>query len=105
MKQIWRTAGEAFCLNINVTGLPTLAAFSFKSPNASALNTQFTIEMLKRGFLAFRQFKPSLAHHSADLESYKVAVDEVFAALAADPTVSQLDTPVHHAGFQRLTRE
>ena len=71
----------------------------------NALNTQFTIEMLKRGFLAFRQFKPSLAHHSADLESYKVAVDEVFAVLAADPTVSQLDTPVHHAGFQRLTRE
>ena len=105
VKQIWRTAGEAFGLDINVTGLPTLAAFSFKSPNASALNTQFTIEMLKRGFLAFRQFRPSLAHHAADLDSYKVAVDEVFALLAADPTVSQLDTPVHHAGFQRLTRE
>ncbi|MEY4967456.1 MAG: hypothetical protein RIQ73_155 [Actinomycetota bacterium] len=93
MKQIWRTAGEALGLDINVTGLPTLAAFSFKSASASALNTQFTIEILKRSFLAFRQFKPSLAHHSVELECYKAAVDEVFALLAADPSASQLDFP------------
>lgn len=105
VKQIWRTAGEARGLEINVTGLPTLAAFSFKSSNATALNTRFTIEMLKRGFLAFRQFKPSLAHHSTDLDKYQDAVDEVFGLLAADPAASQLDTPVHHSGFQRLTKE
>jgi len=105
VKQIWRTAGEANNLEINVTGLPSLAAFAFKSPNAVALNTCFTIEMIKRGFLGFRQFKPSLAHQATDLDLYQNAVDEVFSVLAADPTASQLDSPVHHSGFQRLTKE
>lgn len=105
VKQIWRTAGEGHGLGVNVTGLPSLAAFAFKSPNAAALNTRFTIEMLKRGFLGFRQFKPSLAHQAADLDLYQNAVDEVFGVLAADPTASQLDSPVHHSGFQRLTKE
>ena len=105
VKQIWRTAGEANNMEINVTGLPTLAAFAFKSPSAAALNTRFTIEMLKRGFLGFRQFKPSLAHQAAELDQYRGAVDEVFGLLAADPRASQLDSPVHHSGFQRLTKE
>jgi glutamate-1-semialdehyde aminotransferase len=105
VKQIWRNAGEANNLEINVTGLPSLAAFAFKSPNVAALNTFFTVEMLKRGFLGFRQFKPSLAHQSTDLDQYQLAVAEVFALLAADPEASQLETPVHHSGFQRLTKE
>lgn len=105
VKQIWRSAGEAHGLGINVTGLPSLAAFAFKSSNAAALNTRFTIEMLKRGFLGFRQFKSSLAHQAAELGQYQNAVNEVFGLLAADPAASQLDTPVHHSGFQRLTKE
>ena len=105
VKHIWRDAGELNKLEIKVTGLPSLAAFSFKGANAAELETLFTIEMLKRGFLGFRQFKPSLAHQSADLDLYQKAVHEVFAFIAADPTASQLDTPVHHSGFQRLTKE
>ena len=61
--------------------------------------------MLQRGILGFRQFKPSFAHEQVDLERYRKAVEEVFAELAADPECASLDTPVHHAGFQRLTKE
>jgi glutamate-1-semialdehyde 2,1-aminomutase len=104
VKQIWRGAAEAHGLKINVTGLPSLAAFAFKSPDAMALNTRFTIELLRRGFLGFRQFKPSLAHQAADLSRYQSAVDEVFALIAADPAV-RIDTPLAHSGFQRLTQE
>jgi glutamate-1-semialdehyde aminotransferase len=105
VKQIWRTAAEANDLAINVTGLPSLAGFGFKRPNAIALNTCFTIEMLKRGFLGFRQFKPSLAHHLADIDQYREAVAEVFNLIAADPDAYHLETPIHHSGFQRLTKE
>jgi glutamate-1-semialdehyde aminotransferase len=105
VKNIWRSAAEEHSLLIKVTGLPSLAAFAFKSPHATALETRFTVEMLKRGFLGFRQCKPSLAHQAADLDQYRKAVDEVFTLLAADPEASQLDTPVHHSGFQRLTKE
>lgn len=105
VKQIWRSAAEEHGLEISVTGLPTLAAFSFKNPAATAMNTRFTIEMLKRGFLGFRQFKPSLAHQSAELDKYQRAVGEVFGILTTDPHGKGLDTPVHHSGFQRLTKE
>jgi len=105
VKQIWQTVSEAEGLEINVTGLPTLAAFAFNNPNATALDTRYTIEMLQRGFLGFRQFKPSLAHQASDIDKYQIAVKEVFGLLAKDPTASLLDTPIHHSGFQRLTKE
>ena len=105
VKQIWRDAAATQHIDVTVTGLPTLAAFSFTSANAMALNTLFTIEMLKRGFLGFRQFKPSFAHKKEDISLYQKAVVEVFSLIAEDPTASQLDTPVHHSGFQRLTKE
>lgn len=105
VKQFWRDAADAHGLKIRVSGLPTLAAFSFEGEHVRAMNTCYTVAMLQRGILGFRQFKPSWAHESADLERYRQAVDEVFAQLAADPSCSGLDTPVHHSGFERLTKE
>ena len=104
-KEIWKSSATAHGIGISVSGLPTLASFSFQSNNPAALNTLFTIEMLKRGILGFRQFKASLAHGDAELEQYRQAVDEVFGVIVADPQAIRLDTPVHHSGFQRLTKE
>jgi len=104
-KDIWRDAAAACQLDISITGLPSLAAFGFKSKFASALNTRFTIEMLQRGFLGFRQFKASLAHDNSALDAYKSAVDQVFKKLAQDPEGRDLQSPLHHSGFQRLTKE
>lgn len=105
VKNIWREAAKSQGLEIKVTGLPTLAAFSFVTPIQSELNTRFTIEMLRRGFLGFRQFKPSFAHDAHALDVYATAVDEVFAELASDAGCKKLDTPKQHSGFQRLTKE
>jgi hypothetical protein len=105
VKDIWRRSAQATGLELNVTGLPSLAAFSFKARHPIGMNTRFTIEMLKEGFLGFRQFKPSLAHQADALALYESAVARVFAKLAADPECNELDTPKHHAGFQRLTKE
>jgi len=104
-KQIWTAAAAKAGLSISVSGLPTLAAFGFQHAQAVALNTRFTVEMLARGFLGFRQFKASLAHGPAEMAAYAQACDEVFALLAALPEHALLDTPPHHAGFQRLTKE
>ncbi len=104
VKEIWRTAAIANGLEINVTGLPSLTAFAFKARHPLELNTRFTIEMLKEGFLGFRQFKPSLAHNSDDLSFYEVAVGRVFGMLSADLECTKLDTPKHHSGFQHLTK-
>lgn len=105
VKDIWREAAQANGLEIKVSGLPTLASFSFVAGNQVELNTRFTIELLRRGFLGFRQFKSSWAHDAQALNAYAVAVGEVFAELAADKGCAKLDTPKHHSGFQRLTKE
>ena len=105
VKDIWRDASHANGLEIKVTGLPALAAFDLATDKQAEWNTYFTIEMLKEGFLGFRQFKASFAHDDEALSSYAVAVQRVFARLAADPQCTALDTPKHHSGFQRLTKE
>jgi len=105
VKQVWRETANELDLKIKVSGLPTLAAFSFEAANALTMNTYYTVAMLKRGILGFRQFKPSLAHEPHDLERYRKAVKEVFTELTTDPDCVSLDTPIHHSGFQRLTKE
>ena len=69
------------------------------------MNTRFTIEMLKKGFLGFCQFKPSLAHTNEVIDLYESAVGKIFGTLADDLECLKLDTPKHQAGFQRLTKE
>jgi glutamate-1-semialdehyde aminotransferase len=105
VKDIWQSSAREKGLNIGVSGLPSLAAMSFKGEDSVGLNTKFTIEMLKNGFLGFRQFKPSLAHNEEVLSKYGDAVDDIFTKLSTDPECRELRTPRHHAGFQRLTRE
>ena len=105
VKEVWRTAAQRHGLNINVTGLPSLAAFAFNNPAAVDMETRFTIEMLQEGILAFRQFKASFAHDSTHLARYDAAVHRVFERIAADPSCQALDTPAHHVGFNRLTKE
>jgi len=105
VKDIWRRAAGTAGLRIRVTGLPTLAAFAFDSDHANALNTRFTIEMLREGFLGFRQCKAALAHDDHALSDYERTVARIFDRIAADPHGHKLETPRHHAGFQRLTKE
>ena len=104
-KTIWRDAAEMAELSINVTGLPSLTAFGFNSVKAQELNTRFVIEMLQRGFLGFRQFKPSLAHGKNELAEYALAVNEVFQLLKGLPDSQIVSSSVAHTGFHRLTRE
>lgn len=105
VKDIWKSLAKKEGLDIRVSGLPTLAAFSFESSDNAGLNTRFTIEMLKYGFFGFRQFKPSLSHDEEALSQYEQAVGEIFKSLSNDPSCLELETPRHHGGFQRLTKE
>ncbi len=105
VKDIWKEASRASGVELKISGLPTLAAFSASQADGSKFNTKFTIEMLKLGFLGFRQFKPSLAHDQKCLATYSVAAHKVFQKLSSNDTATELVTPRHHLGFQRLTKE
>ena len=104
-KIIWRDAAKKSGLSIGVTGLPSLVSFAFNSEKSQELNTRFVIEMLQRGFLGFRQFKPSLAHGKNELAEYALAVNEVFQLLKDLPNNQIISSPVAHTGFHRLTKE
>jgi glutamate-1-semialdehyde 2,1-aminomutase len=104
-QQIWRNAASKTGLQIDVSGLPTLAAFGFKSDQSMDLNTRFVVEMLQRGFLGFRQFKPSLAHGEDELDKYKNAVEDVFELLSQLPKDQILNSEIAHTSFMRLTKE
>ncbi len=105
VKDIWNEASNLYKSEINISGLPSLASFSFKNEDTNMLNTFFTIEMLKRGILGFRQFKPSLAHTDKELKLYKKAVNEIFELMASTSQEQMSAYKPHHSGFKRLTKE
>jgi hypothetical protein len=72
---------------------------------AMDLNTRFVVEMLQRGFLGFRQFKPSLAHNKDDLDKYQNAVEDVFELLPYLSKDQILNSKTAHSSFKRLTKE
>jgi len=105
VKKIWIRNAKQNGLNISISGLPSLASFSFDYKKQNEMNTIFTIEMLKEGFLGFRQFKPSLAHTDIEISKYNKAVKKVFNIISQDLECKNLISPKHHLGFKRLTKE
>ena len=105
VKQIWRESAYKHGLPIKISGLPALASFSFVDENNQSMMTFFTIEMLKNGFLGFRQFKSSYAHDNLELTKYSEVVGEIFQNIAEDKWAEMLKSPIAHSGFARLTSE
>lgn len=104
-QKIWKDAASKSNLDISVSGLPSLSAFTFNSSHSQELNTRFVNEMLQREILGFRQFKPSLAHTDNDLLQYKKAVEEVFDILSNLPEDIILNSEIAHSRFSYLTKE
>ena len=106
MKAMWQKTALKYDFTIHVSGLASLPSFSFDHEHAVALNTGLTVEMLKRGFLGFRQFRPSFAHKEHDMQIFEKALDEVFAELKLMIEQKKpFPDSLHHTGFHRLTRE
>jgi glutamate-1-semialdehyde aminotransferase len=105
VRDIWQKASNQSGLNISISGLPTLSSFSFDHPRNQELSTRLVSEMLQRGFLAFRQFKPSFAHSLADLELYEEKLVEVFMLLSNIQNDKIIINEQAHSGFHRLTKE
>jgi len=104
----WKEAADEAGLKIEIRGIPPLSEFSFKYENDLAISTLFTQEMLKRGFLAWTQFKSSYAHKDIHVEKYLKEVREVFVKIARAIEKNQveklLEGPVAQRGFYRLTK-
>ena len=104
VRNVWLEKASKHHLDLTVSGFPSLVHFHFDHPQRSVLNTYFVMEMLKRGFLAFCQFKPSYAHTDKEVSRYAKAVDEIFELIAKSDPKKLLKQNQTGVGFYRLTR-
>ena len=107
VREGWRKLGERHRVPITVGGRPEMATFGFDHPEAAALITLLTAEMLKRGYLACGYFNPMLAHEPRHVDAFLAALDEVLGeiakAIAAGNIRDRIGGPVKHTHFARLT--
>jgi len=104
----WRQAAGETGLKIKISGIPPISHFSFDYDNSLVISTFFTQEMLKKGFLAWTQFKSSYAHKDEHINKYLKAVGEVFCEikklLDEGDIQAHLEGPVAKRGFYRFVR-
>lgn len=106
IKRRWQQLADAHGLQIELWGLPALAGFTIKSPNALAYKTLVTQEMLAKGYLASNTVYACTEHTQEVLDGYFDALGPVFALIRecedGRDVQSLLKGPVCHAGFRRL---
>jgi glutamate-1-semialdehyde aminotransferase len=106
VKKYWQEAASNAEIEITISGLDPLPAFTFVHPLSNKLKTIFIIKMLKRGYLASTSVYLSSAHKLSDLKKYEADCIEVFAELSTliekNLINTALKTEEAHTGFQRL---
>ena len=107
VKRRWKELAHNHNLNIETSGLPALAGFSFVGHNALAYKTLLTQLMLDQGFLASTLFYASTAHTPEVLERYFDKLDSAFGVISKcniDPNLLSklLRVPICHSSFKRL---
>lgn len=103
----WAAAADSAGLAIKISGILSLLNFSIDHPQATALATLFSQEMLDHGYLAAPKFNATFAHTPEIVERYLGDAARVMQTLAdavrRDDIEQRLRGPVKHSDFRRLT--
>ena len=107
MFSIWKKLSKKHNLKINISGLPSLAKFSFKGKNSQAYKTFITQEMLRHKFLAADASYLSTSHNEKILRKYSGYLDEIFYKISEcekeNLSISNiLKYPISYIPFSRL---
>jgi glutamate-1-semialdehyde 2,1-aminomutase len=106
VKLIWERHAEANGIEIDIYGLDPLCGFKFLHPEALALKTLLSQEMMRCGVLATTAFYACIDHDADALGQFEEAVEKVFPLLAQSivegSITARLEGPVCHEGFRRL---
>ena len=107
MRQGWQKLADNHNLEIDISGIPSLSTYSFKSNKSLEYKTLIAQEMLKKGYLASTNFYASTAHNEDNLNLYFEALNDVYSIISAcekgDKRIEDLlKGPVCHSGFKRL---
>ena len=107
VREGWARAAERAGLPIKINGLLPLLNFAIEHPQAAALSTLLTQEMLGRGYLAAPRFNATFAHKPEIVERYLRDIESVFhvlgEAIRRGDVEQRLRGPVRHSDFRRLT--
>ncbi len=102
----WQTLADKHALQIEHWGLPALAGFTFRSPNALAYKTLITQEMLAKGYLTSNSVYACMNHTPAVVADFFATLDPIFGLVKecedGRDVMGILKGPVCHGGFKRL---
>jgi glutamate-1-semialdehyde 2,1-aminomutase len=103
----WKALASLHNLDINISGIPSLSTYSFKSENGLAYKTLIAQEMLKQNILASTNFYASIAHEDNYIQKYFSELDKVYAIIKKcenqELNINDLlEGPICHSGFKRL---
>ena len=106
---IWKKLSKKHNLTIDISGLPSLAKFDFKSKNSQAYKTYITQEMLKHKFLATNRVYLSISHNEKVFNKYSNYLDEIFYKISkcekGNLNISDiLKYPISHIPYLNLNR-
>jgi glutamate-1-semialdehyde 2,1-aminomutase len=103
----WKTLAGTHDLKIAISGIPPLTHLAFEEKEAAALQTLYTQEMLKKGYLLGASVYTSYAYSDRMIDQFVVDSDSVFAlirkAVESGNASSYLEKTAAHSGFRRLT--
>jgi len=107
MREGWQKLANDHNLKINISGIPALSTYSFKSNKSIEYKTFITQEMLKKGYLASTNFYASTAHNEENLNLYLEALNDVYSIISSCEKGNikiedLLEGPISHSGFKRL---
>ncbi len=103
----WKSLAQTHNLDIEVSGMPALSTYGFKSEKAMEYKTFVAQEMLKKGFLASTNFYACTEHKDYNITDYLDALDGVYKTISEcekgnKNILDLLEGPVCHSGFKRL---
>ena len=102
----WRHIAEKHGIAIHIDGIPPLPHLEFLCADPLAVQTLYTQEMLKKGYLLGASVYMTYAYSEMIIDGFINASDAVFgeikAALDAENVRSRLDNAVIQPGFVRL---
>jgi glutamate-1-semialdehyde 2,1-aminomutase len=100
----WKQIASEVGLNVTVSGLAPLTHIHFDDADARVMQTVYTQEMLKRGYLVGGSVYVTYAYTEERIDAFLSESKAVFQIMKdnLDHIESVLEGPVKHAGFQRL---
>jgi len=106
IQERWRAIAAELDIPMNISGIPSLPSFSFKSENNLAYKTYITQELLKDHILAGDLVCVCVCHDDIVLAKYFTALESVLRKIKecedGRNIFDLLEGPIRHAKFSRL---